>query len=102
MFTLSLRPQIWKFHVLRSCCLDCQKIDNVIKEQEEKCSSFAIVYCHFFVMGALHINSLLAHLDDLKIMIGGSKIYVLLETKLDCSINGNEIYLPGFEVVRKD
>ena len=57
-----------------------------------------------FVMAALNINSLLAHLDDLKFFVLDSKIDVLAinETKIDSSVNDNEIYLPGFEVVRKD
>ena len=56
------------------------------------------------VMAALNINSLLAHLDDLKVFVLDSKIDVLAinETKIDSSVNDNEIYLPGFEVVRKD
>lgn len=41
-------------------------------------------------MEVLNINSLLAHLDNLKILIDRSKIDVL-ETKLDCSIKDNEI-----------
>lgn len=49
-----------------------------------------VVYCHCFVMEVLNINSLLAHLDNLKILIDRSKIDVL-ETKLDCSIKDNEI-----------
>ena len=28
--------------------------------------------------------------------------FTINETKIDSSVNGNEIYLPGFEVVRKD
>ena len=57
-----------------------------------------------FVMAALNINSLLAHLHDLKCFVLNSKIDVLVikETKIDSSVNDNEIYLPGFEVVRKD
>ena len=57
-----------------------------------------------FVMAALNINSLLAHLDDLKVFVLDSKIDVLAinQTKIDSSVNDNEIYLPGFEVVRKD
>ena len=57
-----------------------------------------------FVMAALNINSLLAHLDDLKFFVLDSKIDVLAikETKIDSSVYDNEIYLPGFEVVRKD
>ena len=57
-----------------------------------------------FVMAALNINSLLAHFDDLKFFVLNSKIDVLAinETKIDSSVNDNEIHLPGFEVVRKD
>ena len=49
-------------------------------------------------MAALNINSLLAHLDhDLKYFVLDSKIDVLAisETKIDSSVNDNEIYLPG-------
>ena len=54
-------------------------------------------------MAALNINSLLAHLDDLKFFVLDSKIDVLAinETKIDSSVNDNEIYLPGFEVVAR-
>ena len=57
-----------------------------------------------FVMAALNINSLLAHFDDLKFFVLNSKIDVLAidETKIDSSVNDNEIHLPGFEVVRND
>ena len=56
-----------------------------------------------FVMAALNIDSLLAHLDHLKFFVLEFKIDVLAinETKIDSSVNDNEIYLPGFEVVRK-
>ena len=44
-------------------------------------------------MAALNINSLLAHLDDLKFFALNSKIDVLAinETKIDSSVNDNEI-----------
>ena len=47
-----------------------------------------------FVMAALNINSLLAHLDDLNFFVLDSKIDVLAinETKIDSSVNDNEIY----------
>ena len=56
-----------------------------------------------FVMAVLNINNLLAHFDDLKFFCN-SKIDVLAikETKIDSSVNDNEIHLSGFEVVRKD
>ena len=55
-------------------------------------------------MAALNINGLPAHRDDLKFFVLDSKMDVLAidETKIDSSVKDNEIYLPGFEVVRKD
>ena len=56
-------------------------------------------------MASLNINSLLAHIDDLKIFSNNSKIDILAinETKLDSSIQDYEIHLPaGFEIVRRD
>ena len=57
-----------------------------------------------FLMAALNINSLLAHWDDLKFFVFDSKIDLLAidETKIDSSVNDNEISLPRFEVARKD
>ena len=57
-----------------------------------------------FVMAALNINSLLCTFGRSQIFVLDSKIDVLAinETKIDSSVNDNEIYLPGFEVVRKD
>ena len=56
------------------------------------------------VMACLNINSLLAHKDELNIYISSSKINILCinETKLDYTINDQEVYLPGFEIVRRD
>ena len=56
------------------------------------------------VMAMLNINSLLAHIDDLRIFMNNSKIDVLAinETKLDASIHDREVHLPGFEIVRRD
>ena len=52
----------------------------------------------------LNINSLLAHIDDIRVFRSYSKIDVLAinETKLDSSVHDNEILLPGFEIARKD
>ena len=49
-----------------------------------------------FVMAALNINSLPAHLDDLQFFVLDYKIDVLAinETKIDSSVNNNGIYLP--------
>ncbi|RUA05525.1 MAG: hypothetical protein DSY43_04445 [Gammaproteobacteria bacterium] len=57
------------------------------------------------VMACLNTNSLLAHIDELKILLNTyEKIDILAinETKLDTSISDREIHLPGFEIARKD
>ena len=46
-------------------------------------------------MAALNINSLLAHLDDLKFFVLDSNIDVLaINETIDSSVNDNEIYFP--------
>jgi exonuclease III len=54
------------------------------------------------MMASLNINSLLAHIHELRVYMNSSKIDALTinETKLDSTIE--KIYLPGFEIIRKD
>ena len=56
------------------------------------------------VIASLNINSLLAHFDELRVFMSNSKIDLLTinETKLDLTIDDTELYLPGFELIRKD
>ena len=55
-------------------------------------------------MACININSLLAHIDALRLFISDTKVDVLAvnDTKLDSNIRDQEIYLPGFEVIPKD
>ena len=46
-------------------------------------------------MASLNINSLLAHIDQLRVVMSSSEIDVL-------SINETKLYLPGFEIIRKE
>ena len=56
------------------------------------------------VIACLNINGLTAHIDELRVFMEDSKIDILAinESKLDDTINDDELYLPGFEIVRKD
>ena len=56
------------------------------------------------VMAMLNINSLTAHIDDLRLFMRNSKIDILAinETKLDNLVLNREISLAGFEPVRED
>ena len=53
---------------------------------------------------ALNVNKLSTHIDELKILLGENPIDVLAinETKLDDSIIDNEVYIPGYEIDRRD
>ena len=73
--------------------------ESVLLDENRK--SFNIDYKPFgkgLVMASLNINSLLAHIDEFRVFI----LFQLMKKKLDCSINDNEVYLSGYEIVRKD
>ena len=56
------------------------------------------------MIAALNINSLVAHIVELRVFMSSSEIDILAinETKLNFSVDNNEIYLQGFDIVRKD
>ena len=56
-------------------------------------------------MACLNINSLVSHIDDLRVVMSQFKdidILAINETKLDATIKDGEVHLPGYGVVRKD
>ena len=46
-------------------------------------------------MASLNINSLLTHIDQLRVVMSNSEIDILF-------INETKLYLPGFEIMRKE
>ena len=56
------------------------------------------------VMALLNVNSLLAHIDELKIFTNANALDVLIikETKLDSTIDNREVNIPGYEIIRSD
>ena len=57
-----------------------------------------------FKMASLNVTSLLKHLDELRILLAGNSIDVLAinETRLDSSINDWKLFIPGYEIFRRD
>jgi len=56
-------------------------------------------------MTCLNINSLVSHIDNLRIFTGQSKgidILAINETRLESTIKHSEVHLPGYDLVRKD
>ena len=57
-----------------------------------------------FKMASLNITSLTKHVDELRILIANYPLDVISinETRLDQGILNSEIYVPGYEIVRRD
>jgi exonuclease III len=55
-------------------------------------------------MASLNINSLLTHIDELRVFLSNNKLDVLAinETKLDDSIPDVELYIYGYDLIRRD
>ena len=57
------------------------------------------------MIAALNTNSLVAHIDERRVFMSSSEIDILTtknKTKLNYSVDNNEIHLQGFDIVRKD
>ena len=55
-------------------------------------------------MAFLNITSLTKHIDELRILLANYPLDVISinETRLDEGILNSEIYIPGYEIVRRD
>ena len=56
------------------------------------------------VIASLNINGLLTHIDELRVFMSFSNVDILQinESKLDSTVHNDEVYIRGFEIVRKD
>ena len=58
-----------------------------------------------FKLASLHINKLITHIDQLRILLAHNEIYIILsinETKLNETISDNEINISGYDIIRRD
>ena len=57
-----------------------------------------------FKMASLNITSLTKHIDELRILLANYPLDVISinETRLEQGILNSEIYIPGYEIVRRD
>ena len=55
-------------------------------------------------IASLNVNSLIKHIDDLRIFLADNPVDVLAinESKLDDSIKNCELYITGYEITRRD
>ena len=54
-------------------------------------------------MAAPNVNSLVAHIDELRVFMSSSEIDILVinETNLNFSVDNNEVHLQVFEILKK-
>ena len=67
-------------------------------------SSTVLFFWRGLFIASLNINTLLSHIDELSVFMHNSKTDILSikETKLDSTVHDSDIYIPGFEIVRKN
>ena len=55
-------------------------------------------------MANLNINSLLKHIDELRVIMADTSMHILAinETKIDNLVSDNEIRISGYNIIRKD
>ena len=55
-------------------------------------------------IASLNINSLLRHVDELRLILSDSEIdvFAINESKIDNSVKDSEISIPGYNMIRKD
>ena len=65
------------------------------------CDVNKIPYHRGMFMASLHINSLIAHIDELRAYININKIDIMCinETTLNSSVKDHEVCLPGYEII---
>ena len=57
-----------------------------------------------FKLAALNVRSLVNHIDELRVFLATSPIDVLAknETWLNSTISDNDVYIPGYDIIRRD
>ena len=57
-----------------------------------------------FKLASLNITSLPKHIDELRILLADKSIDVLSinETRLDETINDQDVYISGYDIIRRD
>ena len=55
-------------------------------------------------VAALNVNNLLAHIDEIRILLAQNPLDILAinETKLNIPNSNNEVHVPGYEIVPRD
>ena len=76
--------------------MQCESVDDFISPILPSSRGFKLVN--------LNITSLVKHIDELRILLADTPVDVLSinETRLDDSVKDSDVYIPGYEIIRRD
>ena len=77
---------------------------QLVSTKHESTLNFRLPSKRVFKIAYLNVNSLSAHIDEVRILQDNKFLGVLAiqETKLNNSDTDSEFYIPGFDLIRRD
>ena len=77
---------------------------SVVEENLNRKSSAFLPSMRGFKLASLNIASLPKHIDELRVLLSDKPLDILSinETRLDDSVSDNEVYIPGYDIIRRD
>ena len=78
--------------------------NNVMEENSNYSSSAFLPSMRGFKLASLNIASLPKHIDELRVLLSDNPLDILSinETRLDDSVSDDEVYIPGYDIIRRD
>ena len=91
---------------MNAACFDSESYNNhqsnfyqFVSTKHESTSNFRLPSKRGFKIASLNVNSLSAHIDEVRILLG---VLAIQETKLNNSHRDSEFYTPRFGLLRRD
>ena len=77
--------------------------NNVMEENSNSSSAF-LPSMRGFKLASLNIASLPKHIDELRVLLSDNPLDILSinETRLDDPVSDGEVYIPGYDIIRRD
>ncbi|KAK2568709.1 hypothetical protein P5673_006703 [Acropora cervicornis] len=77
--------------------------NNVMEENSNSSPAF-LPSMRGFKLASLNIASLPKHIDELRVLLSDNPLDILFvnETRLDDSVSDDGVYIPGYDVIRRD
>ena len=86
------------------CISDTSNSLSVLSKNFRKIYRLEKFRANVLKLASLNITSLPKHIDELRVLLADNPLDVLSsnETRLDDSVNNNEVHIPGYDIIRRD